>query len=337
DHEPGVDHVEGVHYPDVYVFEFLMAQIALAFADKALAERDQQIFAELFVLAVEKGTPIQGEFPAVLQRANNAEESLLAALHGLHRVTQKLSDTQWSKVTESEALGNWIHRVRGQCIKHLFGYVGGGRYIVRRETNEVVLLGLGGLNFLHVLCVSQDLSGANLSWAKMVGANLNGVNLDGANLISVNLDGAILQRASLVMANLFNANLLLANLDGAILVGANLDGANLTSAILHRAILVTAHLVRANLYKARLDGAQMDGANLTEVNLNGAHLEEACLEGARLTGAILNEANLNRANLNDADLDGANLNGARLNKNQLSKTQLKQIKGTPNWLPEEEE
>jgi len=74
---------------------------------------------------------------------------------------------------------------------------------------------------------NEDLSGANLSGARLRKARLSGANLSGANLADSYLSGADLSYANLNRANLSGANLSDANLRGAQLNKANLKGANL--------------------------------------------------------------------------------------------------------------
>jgi hypothetical protein len=81
-----------------------------------------------------------------------------------------------------------------------------------------------------------DLSGANLSGARLRGANLSGAWLSGANLEWANLDGAILKQANLSGANLSGAYLRQANLSGANLRGVNLKGANLEGAHMQQVV-----------------------------------------------------------------------------------------------------
>ncbi|MDY6957656.1 MAG: pentapeptide repeat-containing protein [Halobacteriota archaeon] len=116
-----------------------------------------------------------------------------------------------------------------------------------------------------------DLTGADLTGAKLYRANLTGANLYRANLTGADLTGADLRYAKLIGADLTDADLTgvdlkCANLSGAILTGANLTGANLS---------------RAYLYGANLRGAK-----------NISHSHEACAEVLRqgAKGNILIEA-----------------------------------------------
>ncbi|MEV4773078.1 pentapeptide repeat-containing protein [Micromonospora humida] len=145
----------------------------------------------------------------------------------------------------------------------------------------------------------------------------NRVNLRRTDLTGADLSGARLQGATMTRARLQGAFLAKAQLQGAFLVGAELPGAYLGGAQLQNA-----HLEGAQLRDADLSGAQLQGANLTRAQLQDAHLSGAQLQGAYLTRAQLQGANLARAdlqgaNLARADLQGANLDGADLQSANL--------------------
>jgi uncharacterized protein YjbI with pentapeptide repeats len=77
----------------------------------------------------------------------------------------------------------------------------------------------------------EDLSGANVGWAKFIGANLNWADLSGANL-----EGADLGAARLVGANLRGAHLREAILQATDLSGAKLENSDFTSVITDLAV-----------------------------------------------------------------------------------------------------
>jgi uncharacterized phage-associated protein len=128
-----------------------------------------------------------------------------------------------------------------------------------------------------------DLSGADLSDAKLYRANLPGANLSDANLYGANLSGT--------------------DLSGADLSDANLSCANLSCADLSDANLSCANLSCANLYGADLSGANLSGANLSGADLYGANLSCADLSGANLSGADLRcMGNMNNIKTIQADI-----------------------------------
>ncbi|MGD0600161.1 MAG: pentapeptide repeat-containing protein [Terriglobales bacterium] len=167
--------------------------------------------------------------------------------------------------------------------------------------------------------VQPDLSGADLSKAKLIEADLNGANLCGARLSEATLEwadlrgsdlsaawlvSAVLGEAELQGANLCGARLGEADLEGADLTGADLSGADLSGVALFDAILSEANLTRANL-----EGADLFLAHLVRSNLRGADLSGANLHGADLAGTDLAGADLTHATLVDTNLEGANLTG----------------------------
>ena len=164
------------------------------------------------------------------QQARNAEEALLAVLNICARLTQKLSEIEWSS---RDSFGTWISRLQGQRV---------GPYVFC----------LNCLSFLQLsgcLLYFKDFYMANLKRADLRGAHLSEANLERANLREANLAGAHLSEANLKRANLREANLA-----GAHLSGANLEGANLSGANLERANLRGAHLEGANLKGTILEG-----------------------------------------------------------------------------------
>lgn len=102
-----------------------------------------------------------------------------------------------------------------------------------------------------------DLSGADLSGAKLIEAILSGADLFGAKLFEANLRDAFL-----IEANLSGADLSMAYLIGADFMGASLMGANLRDAVLITAFLCRADLRRADLRAATLIGGELSGANV---------------------------------------------------------------------------
>ncbi len=122
---------------------------------------------------------------------------------------------------------------------------------------------------LQAVTANANLSGADLSGARLLQANLSGANLSRAAL-----SGADLSRTSLYGADLSRANLSRTNLYGANLSRTNLSGANLSRANLSWASLSRADLSRTNLYRANLSRTNLYGANLSRTNLSGANLSE---------------------------------------------------------------
>ena len=114
-----------------------------------------------------------------------------------------------------------------------------------------------------------------------------------------NLSGADLSDAKLIKAKLSNANLSSADLSDAYLIQANLVSADLSNADLSRAVLT-----QANLKGINLSGANLTDAYLIEADLQGADFEDAELLETRLDGANLQQVqNLTCEQIEDAYID----------------------------------
>jgi hypothetical protein len=106
-----------------------------------------------------------------------------------------------------------------------------------RKENPDIKIDLSGANLSRAKLWKADLSGANLSGANLSRANLSGANLDGANLITAHLSEA----------NLSGANLRITNFGLADLSRANFSGANLSRADLNSATLYETDLTKGEL------------------------------------------------------------------------------------------
>ena len=105
------------------------------------------------------------------------------------------------------------------------------------------------------------------------------------DLSSVNLSGADLSDAKLYYIDLRGANLSRAYLSPVDLTGANLRGASLCGSNLSGAGLCRAKLGRADLSYANLSGANLAGANLQDANLQWTNLGEARVVRCDFAGA----------------------------------------------------
>jgi uncharacterized protein YjbI with pentapeptide repeats len=172
-----------------------------------------------------------------------------------------------------------------------------------------------------------DLSGLQLTGARLIGvvlrdADLHGAILRGADLRGADLSHADLRGADLSHANLSHGNLNSADLSGAYLRHSDLRGANLRHADLSHADLRGAYLRRAYLSRAYLSGVDLSHANMRAAILRRAYLSRADLSHANLNSANLNGANLDLANLRGAYLSGAYLTAVDLNDVDLSDVDL---------------
>lgn len=117
---------------------------------------------------------------------------------------------------------------------------------------QIVNFGAPGLDLR-----GADLSGANLTEAKLQGCDLTGADLSWANLWGADLRDCNLSQASLNNANLWEANL----------VGANLSCANLTGASLWRA-----HLNHSDLSNPDLNTNDLWNVNSIDIDLSDVAL-----------------------------------------------------------------
>ena len=145
-----------------------------------------------------------------------------------------------------------------------------------------------------------DLTGADLTDAKLGGADLTEAILRDADLTRADLTGATLRDADLTRADFTEATLRSAGLGGTDLSEATLRGTDLRSADLQAATLTRATLTRANL-----TGAFLGSADLSEATLAAADLGRADLTRARLVRTDLTRADLGGATLTEATLTGA--------------------------------
>ncbi|MDN3359543.1 pentapeptide repeat-containing protein [Actinomadura sp. DC4] len=157
-----------------------------------------------------------------------------------------------------------------------------------------------------------DLSGRQLTGARLAGLVLHGANLQGVVLRYADLHDADLRYADLRNADLRNADLRNVNL-----VSADLRDADLRNANLSDANLSNANLSNANLLVAYLGGADLGGTHLIGTNLGGADLSGTDLRGADLCGAHLGGAHVISTDLRGADIEGADLSNANLRSAHL--------------------
>ena len=165
-----------------------------------------------------------------------------------------------------------------------------------------------------------DLRGSDLGWVQMdSGYHLDGRLLNPLASTAPGLDHSRLELSGIDLshARLEGANLHHADLEGADLSYARLSRTNLSDARLDQADLSHSSGVRTNLSRARLRGADLSNAlhgeaDLSKALLSGANLSDAYLRDIDLTRADLSAADLSGAYLSDVDLTGADLSGADL-------------------------
>ena len=125
---------------------------------------------------------------------------------------------------------------------------------------------LSGAKLRRSIFINVDLSRANLSRANLSQADLKGCKLNGAIFEAANLDDADLGGASTFgMANFKGADLVRANLNGADFSGVDFRNAVLAEANLCGTVLIPAWLYGANLSRTQLWNAVLFSDNSTAV------------------------------------------------------------------------
>ncbi len=127
-----------------------------------------------------------------------------------------------------------------------------------------------GVDWNNCRLFTQDLSGSDLTGAKMQRMRADGIILKDANLSEIDAFNA-----KFLFADLRNANFERAKLSKVDFTKANLEGASLRNAILRR----------ASFFKANLRGVDLTGANMARARLTGADLTNATwTDGKRVCG-----------------------------------------------------
>ncbi|MEO0835284.1 MAG: pentapeptide repeat-containing protein, partial [Cyanobacteria bacterium J06642_3] len=199
----------GMSTMDEYLFEFILDEIELIYADEPELVRSWQIMlCRLIEVMLVNGMPMEKieprpNFLEEKRQARNSEEALLVVLNACARSTKEVSDIKWNS---TKAFGAWVARLQPQRTGHA----------------TFVFQCFSWLNLENCHLVVRDLFFANLQEANLQKANFFCAHLLGANLEAANLQGSILQEANFEGANLKGANLKGANLKGAILEGADL-------------------------------------------------------------------------------------------------------------------
>ncbi|MCZ8223669.1 MAG: pentapeptide repeat-containing protein [Microcystis sp. LE19-84.1B] len=124
-------------------------------------------------------------------------------------------------------------------------------------------------------------------------------NSEDGQLSGFNLSYARLDETNLKRANLSDVNLTGANLTNADLSNANLTGANLTSANFQDADLTGADLTNANLTNVNFMGANLQDTNLTQALLKNVNFENA----KSLTSNLQSERTVSKTAISDSQME----------------------------------
>ena len=226
--------------------------------------------------------------------------------------------------------------------------------IIRSKTSYEVI-DLSGLDLSYAKLreshlVRIDLSNTNLSHADLTGANLSGTNLTGANLSGAKLGNTILKDIkssgiigspqTLTKGYYFVDRCIigpdteiqesLSNKYKQIKIG---NGNNTKQYLVGPNVDLTG-VDLSKIAKFALNKSDLTGANLTGAILTGVYLRDVNLTGANLTGAILTGAELFDVNLTGANLTDTELtNSFFYDSVILTGIKTGGIKGIPKKLP----
>ena len=172
---------------DDYLLSFLRDEIKLQPLEEV--QRWQRLLCKLIETMLRHGMPLEELTPRPTfieeaRQAQNASETLLAALSSCAWATQTLSEIDWPA---PETLDAWLANLQGHP---------------RGADNSIAFRCLNHLGLQSCNLSIRNLNRANLYRASLYGANLYRASLYGANLEEAILDGAILDGASLEGASL---------------------------------------------------------------------------------------------------------------------------------------
>ena len=195
-----------------------------------------------------------------------------------------------------------------------------------------------------------NLSGANLTKAKLEFVNFNNVNLENANLTEAEIACCDFNHA-----NFSNANLTDVIIDFSNFIEANFQNANLTNIYVKYCPKDLCDFSRANFSRANCSNAllicnlsdsifkdtnlngirfrlsdflfggnktQLDNIDFSNCNFSGVDFATVDLTGVNLTGANLSHTNFHEADLINAKLKNANLTNANLTDAKLKNANL---------------
>lgn len=181
------------------------------------------------------------------------------------------------------------------------------------ESADLRGLDLSGLNLTGARLAGADLTGANLEktrlfGADLAGAQLHGVHAKGADFTGANLSGALLSEGLFDHAGFGSANL-----SGVVAHRASFRGAALSACSAREASFAASDLTEARCIDANFEGADFQTATLGEADLTGVRVAGATFRRARLKGAkLLGVMGYASADWIFVELDDMNLTGGVL-------------------------
>lgn len=175
---------------------------------------------------------------------------------------------------------------------------------------------------------------ADISTAEFRSAQLSGLDLSGAKLLGVVIHSSVLNGTDLGGADLSRAVIDGSNMKDANLAGATLDGAALINSEMTGTVFDGATFAGTDFSGSTMDGVNLAGLDLVATKFVGTRLPNAQLAGANLRAVDFTNAYLRGANLAAADLRAADLNNVDLSKAILTGVRSGGITGRPAALPE---
>ena len=149
----------GMSVMDEYLFEFVLDEIELIYADNPELIRNwQKMLCHLIEEMLRYGMPMEKieprpNFLEEKRQSRNAEEALLAVLNACARTTEEISNINWHFPGD---FGAWISSLQPQRIEW---------------DNTLAFQCLSWLNLENCTLIFRDFSGANLREAHLVGSS----------------------------------------------------------------------------------------------------------------------------------------------------------------------
>ncbi|MDP8254849.1 MAG: tetratricopeptide repeat protein [Candidatus Alcyoniella australis] len=155
---------------------------------------------------------------------------------------------------------------------------------------------------------TKDLSGQNLSKAKLSGMDLSGYDLSGADLSRSKLNGTNLSGTKLDGVDLSRSSLKKVDLSGAKGKDVNLRGS-----VLEAVKAVGLELDQPELSGVAIKEGEYSGLKLRQPKADGAQIQKVTIKGLELEGGKFSELVMGRVRLEELHATGLELSRCRLN------------------------
>ena len=257
-----------------YLFNFILDEMRLRDIEDVCLW--QQTLCRLIEFMLRNGMPMEEVTPRSpyqekVQQAANSEGALLVVLNACARVTEKISDIDWSNYQAFE-----------KCLLTL-------RRSERSYLPYLSFLKLDNCFAYDMFFHEANFQEAQISNSHMVPGNFIEANFAKANLSHSQFNGSSMQLADFTEANLFRINFASFGWSGA--SESLIQHSNLEEVIFHKANIQNSLFNKANLKKADFTKAKLKEVNFSQANLKGANFtsakfEDVSFEGANLEWAI---------------------------------------------------